>query len=130
MGSNKLTDEEIAKLPYTQQREILGSRERRVKYKDRYSQQRKQKRVAKRLQLCDILGSRVCKCGFSDIRALQFDHINGNGRKYYMEQFQQPSLRDKILNYYIANPDIARKTFQVLCANCNWIKRDERNEIC
>ena len=29
---------------------------------------------------------------------------------------------------YIDNPDLARKRLQILCANCNWIKKAERNE--
>jgi predicted Zn-ribbon and HTH transcriptional regulator len=128
--AKKLTDIELQTLPLCRQSEILRHRERRERNKEFYAKQRKLKRIAKRLQLCDILGSRVCvRCGYSDVRALQFDHINGNGRKSLIQDFKQPSLRDKILNYYIMNPELAKKTFQVLCANCNWIKRHDKNEM-
>ena len=67
-------------------------------------------------KLFDILGRQCSICGFTDERALQFDHINGggdkNGRSYYK---------------YINDPDIKLK-LQILCANCNWIKRHENNE--
>lgn len=68
-------------------------------------------------------GARCVRCGFSDRRALQFDHIMGEGTKkmHYQE------MKDHH-NYvkYARNPELARKTFQVLCANCNAIKRMEK----
>lgn len=80
----------------------------------------------RRLELMQLLGGAKCiKCGFSDIRALQFDHINGKGNLF----------REKIGGYthsvifYSKNPDIAKHELQVLCANCNWIKRYENNEV-
>lgn len=69
-------------------------------------------------QVFDILGTRKCiKCGFSDIRALQFDHINGDGGKLGYR-----------LTFYRDNPEFTKKTLQVLCANCNFIKRHFRGE--
>ncbi len=73
----------------------------------------------KRQQVFALLGNECTRCGFSDVRALQIDHVHGNGRadrgnvspsKYYQ----------KIL----AHPE----TFQILCANCNVIKRMENGE--
>lgn len=58
-------------------------------------------------------------CGFSDERALQIDHINGNGHKE-REEFGYVGLQKRVL----ANP----KEYQLLCANCNWIKRAEEGE--
>lgn len=78
-----------------------------------------------RLQIMDILGGRECiKCGFSDKRALQFDHINGGGIKE-LRQMSPP----KMYLYYLNNPNIAKKKLQLLCANCNWIKRHENKEF-
>lgn len=62
----------------------------------------------------------VCvKCGFSDIRALQLDHINGNGRK------DMKRLGGNALSYlyYSKHLDEAKQNLQVLCANCNVIKK-------
>ena len=65
-------------------------------------------------------GGRCIRCGFSDWRALQFDHIDGNGRTdrkgvssiAYMKRILTDSD-----GYY-----------QLLCANCNTIKRYEDKE--
>lgn len=73
--------------------------------------------------LFDLLGNKCVKCGFLDKRALQIDHINGGGRaeriKYNTKDFHRivlKSLKSK------------EKKYQLLCANCNWIKRTEKNE--
>lgn len=69
----------------------------------------------------DVLG-RVCvHCGFSDARALQIDHINGGGNH------QARNRKGGLLLFYksiLADPS----GYQVLCANCNWIKRAENDE--
>lgn len=78
-----------------------------------------------REKLFDIIGRRCVVCGFLDIRALQFDHINGNGRKENIRLKRSPYL---YLKYYVDHPDIARDTLQVLCANCNLIKCHMRAE--
>lgn len=74
-----------------------------------------------------LLGELECKkCGFNDYRALQIDHINGGGGKERRLQkttsLQINKIRDDIKKY-------GTKKYQVLCANCNWIKRIEsKNE--
>jgi len=59
------------------------------KNNDKYGHNSRQKVV-------DSLGGVCVRCGFSDIRALQIDHI--------------------------------KNKYQLLCANCNWIKRYEDKE--
>ena len=79
-----------------------------------------------RLQLFEVMGGAKCvRCGFIDIRALQFDHINGNGRK------NRKQLKGSLgmYQYYATHPEEARADLQILCANCNWIKKFEREEI-
>lgn len=61
--------------------------------------------------------------GCTDTRCLQLDHINGGGKK----ALGAPTPNN-MYRYYFNNPDEARKNLQVLCANCNWIKRYERKE--
>ena len=86
--------------------------------------------VRNRERLFQLLGDKCVICGFSDKRALEFDHINGGGSK------QRRILRDSnkymsnkdIHGYYIRRPELAKKELQVLCANCNRIKRCENNE--
>lgn len=62
--------------------------------------------------------------GCTDRRCLQIDHINGDG---YI--FRKNGLgSSQIIYKYINHLDEAKKIFQVLCANCNWIKRFVNNE--
>jgi len=85
----------------------------------------KELRIRYRAALFEILGGVKCvKCGFGDSRALHFDHIYGGGRK----QVKDSKSNMRMYLYYIKNPEIAIKTLQILCANCNWIKRIENME--
>jgi hypothetical protein len=66
-----------------------------------------------------VLGGEKCvRCGFIDTRALVFDHKNGDG--YKDRGLNSHARLKKVLQY----PEL----FQVLCANCNSIKRIENNE--
>jgi hypothetical protein len=78
-----------------------------------------------RAEILSKLGSVCQKCGFNDPRALQIDHVNGGGQEH----------RDRVgrgnRNYYrsiLRDPELDTK-FQILCANCNWIKRYENQEV-
>jgi hypothetical protein len=73
-----------------------------------------------RVEVFDKLGHKCSRCGFDDKRALQVDHINGGGEKD-RQRFSQTTF----LKHVLANPHL----FQILCANCNWIKRHENEEI-
>lgn len=78
----------------------------------------------KRRELIQEMGGECIKCGFDDWRALQIDHINGGGTNdnKIMRNFS-PLKR---LKEIIKNKDII---YQLLCANCNWIKRYEQREV-
>jgi len=70
-----------------------------------------------------LLGGRCKVCGFDDPRALQIDHIAGNG---HIERLKLKSrgIYEKILKMF--NP---QDEYQLLCANHNWIKRAENHEV-
>ena len=55
--------------------------------------------------------------GCTDIRCLQVDHVHGGGRK---ERTKPGFYTGKI--YLLVLDDEGGK-YQLLCANCNWIKR-------
>lgn len=97
----------------------------RVKYHQTVKAERKARRDAVRDELLSILGRACVRCGFDDKRALQFDHIHGGGGKDAIRH--GGTLR--MYRYYCARPDTARERLQTLCANCNWIKRAEQNEV-
>lgn len=85
---------------------------------------RKIRRAILKQKIRDKLNQQVCvRCGFKDKRALQFDHINGGGNKSRLDH----SSTDQTYLSYLLDPALKEK-IQVLCANCNWIKKDENNE--
>lgn len=75
-----------------------------------------------RQKIIQTLGGKCMKCGFFDWRALQVDHINGFpglGR-----------LSNAVLLLRDILESLSKKSnkYQLLCANCNWIKRYENQE--
>jgi len=76
-----------------------------------------------REELIQLLGATCTKCGFMDRRALQLDHIKGGG---HVERKKFSTIR-RYINY-IKNIEDTKTKLQLLCANCNWIKRYENNE--
>ena len=66
-------------------------------------------------------GANVCAhCGFDDIRALSIDHIDGGGTKHRKE------IKGDMYDWLKRNN--YPKGYQVLCMNCQFIKRVERRE--
>lgn len=63
-----------------------------------------------------------CSCGFSDIRALTIDHIDGGGLSH-LGQIGKGNLYP-----WLIKNDFP-EGYQVLCMNCNWIKRHENREF-
>lgn len=67
-------------------------------------------------------GNLACvRCGFSDIRALSIDHIAGGGS-------QHRKIRTQTI-YYLLQSEGLPDGYQTLCMNCQFIKREENNEI-
>lgn len=103
---------------------IEYSRNNYKRNKEKINRKKKELTLTLKKELMKLLGGIICvKCGYSDIRALQFDHIHGDGAK--------DKLRSHMLEfckYYLKNPKITKKKLQVLCANCNWVKRWEELE--
>ena len=65
------------------------------------------------------------KCGFTDIRALSIDHINGDGATHrkVIKMSGQRFYRWLKVNDY-------PKGYQTLCMNCQFIKAAEEGESC
>jgi hypothetical protein len=111
---NKEQDTARHKMWYLQQKSFINW-ERRIKYRKA------------RETVFHVLGQHCCvKCGFHDKRALQFDHINGGGSKQHRVDFL--NKRVEFYLYYAYHPEEARRTLQVMCSNCNAIKRIEKGE--
>lgn len=74
-----------------------------------------------RAALILALGGPVCRrCGFDDVRALTIDHVNGGGSHHRREAVSMWA----VYKHAFENLD----EYQVLCWNCNYIKRVENNE--
>jgi len=70
-----------------------------------------------RQQIIEKLGGKCTECGFSDWRALHIDHVQNGGTKH----------RKKSTNLFAYYKEIFAtldtEAYQLLCANCNQIKR-------
>lgn len=62
-----------------------------------------------------------CKCGFSDIRALTLDRIEGGHKK-------ATDLYGTALYEYLKKKGYP-EGWQTSCMNCQWVKRYENKEI-
>lgn len=73
----------------------------------------------RRHDIIKFLGGVCVRCGFSDYRALQIDHKHGGGIHEH-----RALHRSAFYKRVREHPE----DYQILCANCNWIKRWEENE--
>lgn len=91
---------------------VEDNRETVLDYQNEWNQARRQKAV-------DHLGGKCARCGFNDQRALQIDHVNGLVGQ--IREGRTVTWRRVLSGSY-------NGVYQLLCANCNWIKRAERGE--
>jgi hypothetical protein len=84
------------------------------------TQKRNQRYHDLRAQVLIHLGNCCKHCGFTDKRALQIDHVHGGGVKESKSMGVMRLLK-KVL-------DDTNGNYQLLCANCNWIKKSENDE--
>jgi len=83
----------------------------------------KDRRNILRNKILVALGCVCVRCGFTDVRALQVDHVNGDGAGH-RRQLGYNAHYSKILREI----ESGSSRYQLLCANCNWIKRHEKGE--
>lgn len=67
------------------------------------------------------LGNKCRKCGFTDKRALQVDHVKGGGNK-------ERRTTSWLQVYKKVLAEVESVEYQLLCANCNQIKKIENKE--
>jgi hypothetical protein len=71
-----------------------------------------------------LLGDKCCQCSFDKFPALQIDHVQGGGK----EQFRKLGNTEKYYKHIIQQLTLGSKEYQLLCANCNQLKRHYNNE--
>jgi hypothetical protein len=87
----------------------VGYNERRVYY------------LELKVKAFDVLGNKCAVCGWDDVRCLQIDH-----KVAFKDDKNQ--LRGIKLLTAIAYETVEVGSYQLLCANHNWIKRIEKQE--
>lgn len=123
-------------------RKLKWQRDNKFRYNDNHGEWRERNRLSNRETVCkatmryhgrtrkkalevvsgkSIEDIKCVQCGFSDIRALQIDHINGGGGKHFKKRGSVKYYKDML---------VQSEDYQILCANCNWIKRYTNNEKC
>ena len=78
----------------------------------------------RRAAILEFFGPHCVRCGFSDRRALQIDHVHGGGAR----ERKGKEMSYVIMEAITSDPREACRRYQVLCANCNVIKRIENEE--
>lgn len=98
--------------------------EYRKKYNQGVSLEFRERRIAERITTLDAMGGKCSRCPFNDYRALQIDHKNGDGREERNGAMRRGGYYAKVLKSFLAGEN----RYQLLCCNCNWIKRHENKE--
>lgn len=70
------------------------------------------------------LGGACVHCGIDDYRCLQIDHVKDDG--YEDRKRDGSTWYQKMVKRILAGDGDGR--YQLLCANCNWIKRYENDD--
>ena len=101
----------------------LKAKEYKMEHKEQKSEADKayyrNYRRRKRRDVIDKLGGQCIQCGFGDWRGLQIDHVNGGGSKHRKE------FANVWTYYKHIHENLDSGDYQVLCANCNQIRRYE-----
>lgn len=90
---------------------------RALRLKGRLRERRR--RAAAWLAVLNAFGAKCARCGFADPRALQIDHVHDDG---YIDKWDRT---DTVKFKKTVLAEIQSGRYQLLCANCNWIKRRE-----
>lgn len=80
-------------------------------------------RIKRKLTLLALFGNKCAHCSCSDPRVLQVDHKRDNGREH------RRIVTSNALHVRIVNGKENKDDYQLLCANCNWIKRLKMPDI-
>lgn len=72
-------------------------------------------------------GNPVCiSCEEDNLQILQIDHIHGGGRKEKLRFGGAATFYSSLLKVPLSE---TKSKYQILCGNCNWIKRVENGEL-
>ena len=75
-----------------------------------------------RAEIVQLLGGQCVRCKFSDERALAIDHVGGGGTD------ERKRLGGSYLPTVLRRVQAGERAYQLLCCNCNEIKKHEQGE--
>lgn len=78
-----------------------------------------------RNKIYELLGDECKRCGTQDRRVFQVDHVDGGGNSRKIINRAGQGRTKRILNEIEAGSN----RYQLLCANCNLVKKHENKEI-
>lgn len=78
---------------------------------------------AKRAEVIAFLGGKCVRCPVVDVRCLQIDHVDGGGAA------ERRGMRNYWKLHNLVLRSVPNNKYQLLCANCNWIKKYENGEV-
>lgn len=95
-----------------------------------YAEPKAKNNKQRKIELLKLMGNKCVRCGFHDLRALQIDHINGDGaiERASWKEFGGMAL-SQFYSLVSKSFSSGENRYQLLCANCNWIKRSENREF-
>jgi hypothetical protein len=93
-------------------------RKYRAQNPEKYAAQSRAAKARLKNKVFEMYGKKCAECGFSDIRALTLDHVLNNGAR------ERDVLGERGV-YRRALQEENREEYQVLCMNCQFIKRIE-----
>lgn len=101
-------------------------RENKEKINVRNRQYSQRTTLQLRLDVQQKLGGKCVRCGINDWRVLQVDHVKSNGREELRTLGNTRGIYKRVLTLPIEQ---LNSEYQLLCANCNWVKMYEQNEF-
>ena len=101
-----------------------SSRASRKKHREKHAEKNRERcrsiRIKMKAKAIAALGGCCARCGYdSDIRAIQIDHINGDGKQERLTLTSQHSLYKRVAE------SGSQGKYQALCANCNKRQRSK-----
>ena len=104
------------------ERQKIWTRKFYAEHKDIHKKRNRERWVKYRREMYEKLGGKKCvHCGFSDERALAIDHVFDDGFKERKKLKSISQMRRAVL--------LKPERYQVLCYNCNQIKRYEKESV-
>ena len=93
----------------------------RAENPEKYAQQSKDSKARIRQRIFEKYGRVCARCGFDDCRILTLDHVLNNGA----EERKEIGIRG---TYYRALDPQFESEYQILCMNCQFVKRIEEGK--